>query len=51
MGNVNEFDRKYFGLEFMKRAARMSSGLQNMRNWTLWRDRLPLEQKIKNWAL
>jgi hypothetical protein len=33
-----EFDRKAFGLEFVMRATGMSSGLQKMRNWTLWRD-------------
>jgi hypothetical protein len=34
---LEEFDRKAFGSEFMKRATRISSRLQKMRNWTLWR--------------
>jgi hypothetical protein len=45
------FDRKAFGLEFVKRATGMSSRLQKMRNWTLCKGRTPLEQKIKDWAL
>jgi hypothetical protein len=46
-----EFDRKAFGLEFMKRATGMSSRLWKMRKWTLWRGHPPPEQIIKNWAL
>jgi hypothetical protein len=42
---TSEFDRKAFGLEFVKQATGMSSGLQKMRNWTLWRGRPPLKQK------
>jgi hypothetical protein len=41
-----EFDRKAFGLEFVKRATSMSSGLRKMRNWTLCRGRpSPKEKK------
>jgi hypothetical protein len=29
--------RETIGLEFEKRAAGMSSGLRNMKDWTLWR--------------
>jgi hypothetical protein len=32
-----EFDRKAFGLEFVKRATGKSSGLWKMRNWALCR--------------
>jgi hypothetical protein len=35
------------GLEIMKRIARSSVGLQTIRNWTLWRDQPPLNQKKK----
>jgi hypothetical protein len=35
------FNRKAFRLEFAKRAARMSSGLWKVRNWTLWRGHPP----------
>jgi hypothetical protein len=45
-----EFNRKAFGLEFMKQATRMSSGLWVMRNWTLSRGWPPPKQKIKDWA-
>jgi hypothetical protein len=38
------FDRKTFGLEFVKRAIGMSSGLRKMGNWTLWRRRPPPER-------
>jgi hypothetical protein len=34
---TSEFDRKAFGLEFIKQATGMSGVLQKMRNWTLWR--------------
>jgi hypothetical protein len=34
-----------FGLEFVKQATRMSSGLRKMRNWILWRGRLSLKRK------
>jgi hypothetical protein len=37
MGNGNEIFRKTTGLEFVKQAARMSSRLWEVRNWTLWR--------------
>jgi hypothetical protein len=33
--------RKAFWLEFVKRAAGMSSGLRNVRNWSLLRGRPP----------
>jgi hypothetical protein len=35
------FDRKAFELEFIKRAARMSSRLWKVRNWALWRGQPP----------
>jgi hypothetical protein len=31
------FERKAFGLEFVRRVTGMSSGLQQFRNWTIWR--------------
>jgi hypothetical protein len=40
-------DRKAFGLEFGKGATGMSSGLQQMRNWALWRGRPPPKRKEK----
>jgi hypothetical protein len=40
-----EFDRKAFGLELVKRATGMSSRLRKMRNWILWRDRPPPKHK------
>jgi hypothetical protein len=43
-----EFDRKAFGLKFVKRATRISSGLRKMSNCALWRDRPPPERKIKD---
>jgi hypothetical protein len=46
-----ELNRKAFGLEFVKRATRMSSGLRKMRNWNLRGGCPPLEWKIKNWTL
>jgi hypothetical protein len=42
---TSEFDRKTFGLEFVKQATRMPSGLQRMRNWTLRRGRPPPKRK------
>jgi hypothetical protein len=39
------FDRKAFGLEFMKRAAGMSSRLRQVMNSTLWRGWPPLKWK------
>jgi hypothetical protein len=42
-----EFDRKAFGLEFVKRATGMSSGLREMRNWALCRCRPPPKRKKK----
>jgi hypothetical protein len=42
---AREFDRMAFGLEFVKQATGMSSGLRNMRNWTLWRARPPPTRK------
>jgi hypothetical protein len=33
----SEFDRKAFGLEFVKRANGMSNGFRKIRKWTLWR--------------
>jgi hypothetical protein len=46
-GNVNKTLRKNIGLEFVKRATGMSSGLQKMRNWTLWRGQPILKRKKK----
>jgi hypothetical protein len=37
MGNGNKIFRKTIGLEIMKRAVRISSELQKIRDWTLWR--------------
>jgi hypothetical protein len=48
---LDGFDRKAFGLEFMKRATGMSSGLWEVREWTLWRGLPPLEREIRNWTL
>jgi hypothetical protein len=45
------FDRKAFGMDFVRRAAGMSSGLWKVRDWTLWRGRLPSEREIRDWAL
>jgi hypothetical protein len=39
------FDGKAFGLEFVKRAAGMSSGLWQTRIWTVWRGRSPPNRK------
>jgi hypothetical protein len=39
------FDRKAFGLEFVKRAARMPSRLRQIRNWTVGRGRPPPNRK------
>jgi hypothetical protein len=38
-------DRKAFGLEFVKRALWMFSGLRKMTDWTVWRDRRPPKRK------
>jgi hypothetical protein len=46
-----EFDRKAFGLEFVKRASGMFSGLWNVRDWAVWRDRCPLERENKDLTL
>jgi hypothetical protein len=32
-----ELDRKAFGLEFVKRAFGISSEIQRIKDWTLWR--------------
>jgi hypothetical protein len=45
------FDRKAFGLEFVKQATGMSSGLGKVRDWTVWRGRPPLEWKKNLLAL
>jgi hypothetical protein len=45
------FQRKAFGVAFVKRATGMSSGLRRVRNWTFWRGRPPLEREIRNWTL
>jgi hypothetical protein len=37
--------RNTMGLEFIKRANRMSRGLQSIKDGTLWRSRTPLNQK------
>jgi hypothetical protein len=34
-----EFDRKAFGLAFVKRATGISSGLRKLEDWALWRGR------------
>jgi hypothetical protein len=39
------FDRKAFGLEFMKGVAGMSSRLQQIRNWSVWRGLSPPDRK------
>jgi hypothetical protein len=41
MGNSNEIFGKSIRLEFVKRAAGMSSGLQKVKDWTLQRGRHP----------
>jgi hypothetical protein len=46
-----EFGRKTFGMEFVKRATGISNGLRKTRNWTLWRGWPPPKWKIKDWAL
>jgi hypothetical protein len=40
-----EFDQKAFGLEFVKQGAGMSSGLLQIRNWRVWRNRPPPKRK------
>jgi hypothetical protein len=44
----DRIDRKAFGLEFVKRAPGMSSGLWKMRKWTLWRGRPPPKRKKRS---
>jgi hypothetical protein len=50
-----EFDRKIFGLELVKRAFRISSEMQKIEDWTLWRGRSPPKRrnehctKKRNW--
>jgi hypothetical protein len=39
------FDRKAFRLEFVNPAAGMASGLQQIRNWRVWRGQPPPKQK------
>jgi hypothetical protein len=39
------FDRKAFGLEFVKRATGISSGLRKARDWTVRRGRPPPKRK------
>jgi hypothetical protein len=36
---TSEIYRKTIGLDIVKRASEMSTGLLKMRNWTLWRGR------------
>jgi hypothetical protein len=43
----NDIMWKTFRLEIVKRANEMSSGLQKVRKWTLWRGRPPPKQKKK----
>jgi hypothetical protein len=45
---TNRSYRKAIGLEIMKRAARTSTGLPKMKNWTLWRGRPPPKQEKGN---
>jgi hypothetical protein len=45
------FDGKAFGLEFVKRAAGMSSGLRKVREWTVWRGRPTPIGEIRNWTV
>jgi hypothetical protein len=40
-----ELNREAFGLEFVKRAFRISSRIQGIEDWTLWRDRSPPKWK------
>jgi hypothetical protein len=42
---TSEFDRKAFGLEFVKQANGMSNGLRKLRKWALWRGRPPPKRK------
>jgi hypothetical protein len=44
---ISEFARYDFGLEFIKQANDMSSRLQRIRIWTLWRGRPPPKRKKK----
>jgi hypothetical protein len=39
--------KKTLELDFMKRACGMSSGIQKIKKWTLWRGKPPLKQKKK----
>jgi hypothetical protein len=38
-------DRKTFKLEFVKRAFEISSGIQTIKDWTLWRGEPPPKRK------
>jgi hypothetical protein len=42
-----ELDRKAFGLEFVKRAFGISSGIQRIKDWNLLRGRTPPKRKEK----
>jgi hypothetical protein len=37
--------RKTIGLEIVKRAVRISSGMLKIKDWTLWRGRAPPKRK------
>jgi hypothetical protein len=45
------FNKLAFRLEFMKRAAGMSSRLQKLRDWTFCRGQPPPEREIRDWTL
>jgi hypothetical protein len=41
----SKFERRAFGLEFIKQRNGMSSGLRKIKNWTLWNGRPPPKRK------
>jgi hypothetical protein len=45
IGKCSEIFWKTFRLDILKRANEISSRLQKVRKWTLWRGRLPPKQK------
>jgi hypothetical protein len=45
------FDRKAFGLQFVKRGPEVSSGLREVKNWALWRTRHSPDWEFRIWIL
>jgi hypothetical protein len=45
------FDRKAFGLQFVKQEPEVSSGLLEVKNWALWRTQPPPDWEFRIWIL